>query len=377
LGYFATDIYLPSLPAIAANFHVGEAEIQMTMFVYLLSFAFTPLVFGPLSDHYGRRTITRIGLVITLLSTTACYFAQGINSFLLFRFVQGIGAGAAVIASRSMIPDLYKGRDLIRQYSYMTTGMPLILSLAPLIGGYLQEYFGWRSVFVFLTLYVASILAVSLNSEESLKTPRKRTLAESLQIYKDLLLNPAFMLFGLGMCIPAVGLFGYLTASPFLFQKLIGLSPSEFGFLAIYIGTTIMVASSINTQLLKYISVARLIRLGFTLIILAGISLFIVHVTNSLNKWTLLVPILVFFCCMPFSLANSASKSMTQIKEHFGSAGAILATMQFLFGSLGSLIFSVIPETNVLPLAICLITMGCLVQGTFTLGSRFESKEDS
>ncbi len=371
-GYFATDIYLPSLPAIAIDLQVGEAEVQTTMVAYLLSFSLTPLLFGPLSDQFGRKRIILIGLAISLVATLGCYFSISLPAFLFFRALQGLGAGATVIASRTMVPDLYQGKELARQYSYITTGMPLILAIAPALGGLLQEHFNWQAVFIFLTFYICVITLFTLTREESLKTPRRRTFQESCKIYKEILTQRSFLLYGLGMTLPSVSLFGYLTASPFLFQEVIGLSPSEYGFLAVYIGAAIVIASSLNTQLLHRFTPEQLIRFGFSLMILSGFSMLFFHFTYSMTKWTLLGPVTCFFCYLPFAGANSAAKAMSQINEHFGSAGAILATMQFLFGCAGALLFSWIPDRDMLPLALSFLLTGCLLQLTMSLATKHE-----
>ena len=108
IGYVATDIYLPSLPAIAREFAVGEKEVQATLAIYLLSFAFTPLLFGPLSDHFGRKKVIVTGLTITLFATIGCALSSSISMLILFRLGQGVGAGAVVVSGRATIADLFK-----------------------------------------------------------------------------------------------------------------------------------------------------------------------------------------------------------------------------------------------------------------------------
>ena len=232
-------------------------------------------------------------------------------------------------------------------------------------------------VFAFLSLYIAFILIAVMKSDESLLTPRRRNLYEVLAIYKELLRNRLFILYGLGMILPSFALFAYFTASPFLFQVLVGLSPSEFGFLALYIGAAIVLFSLVNTQLLKIYSIRVLIRFGFSLIMLSGLGLLAVHFFDILGKWTLLCPVLLLFCSIPFALGNSSAMAIGQVKEHFGSAGAVMATLQFLSGCLGSWLFTYLPETSCLPTAICLLVISCLCHVIFFFIPNVDKPEHS
>ena len=137
LGYVVTDIYLPSLPALSAYFHASDREVQITLSSYLLSFSLAPLIFGPLSDKFGRKKVILYGLFISIAATLSCLVAQTIQQFSAFRFLQGVGTGAVMIASRTTASDLFSGTALAKQMSLMTMLMPFVLAIAPVIGGIL------------------------------------------------------------------------------------------------------------------------------------------------------------------------------------------------------------------------------------------------
>lgn len=374
IGFFATDIYLPSLPALAKDFQVSNAYVKLTLFSYMLSFSFGPLIFGPLSDHIGRRKVVHLGLFLSLLATIGCALSNTIYLFMAFRFLQGVGTGATMIAGRSMVSDFFKGKELATQISYITMSMPLVLAFAPVIGGYLQEAFHWQSVFLFLILYILGICTITLNMEESLESESRRHISSMFNGYKEILSKPLFILFGFGVALPAIGTLAYLTFSPFIFQNVLGLSAAEYGMLSLAIGGSVMFASFLNVRLLKIFSVNTLLWVGSGCMITAGLILLLCHLTGMLNTWTILVTSMLYFFCFPFTASNSVSKSLGQIKHHLGGANAILTTAQIFSGMIGTLVFSFIPATTSLPLALCYLSVGLISALVLSLAIRYEDR---
>lgn len=377
LGYIATDIYLPSLPALSIYFHASDNQVQMTLFSYLISFSLAPLVFGPLSDHVGRKKVLLGGVFVAILATFGCLFAQNINWLIICRLIQGFGTGAVLTSSRAAVSDLYTGKALAKQMSLMTMLMPLILAVAPTIGGLLQETFQWQAVFIFLICHMVLIFLIVLFTPESLKNRSHEEASQIFSKFRSHLKNPLFLLFGANFVLPSLGIFAYLTVSPFLFQEVIGLSPAEYGSLALYVGATILVSGYVNLKLVHHFSVTQIICAGAALIVLAGSLLMVVYFANILTTWSLLIPSLIFFTCMPMCVANAATKSMSLIKSNFGAATALMTTVQFLVGALGSFIFSLISDETTLSLAGCFIIVGGLSLINLQYACRLENRIDN
>lgn len=375
LGYLATDIYLPSLPAIGEDFRASDGVVQLTMFSYMLSFAMTPLIFGPLSDQIGRKKVIFIGLFILMAGTLGCMASASISWLIFFRLVQGIGGGAIIISSRAMIPDLHSGVNIAKQLTQITMMMPLALALGPLLGGYLQLQFGWRSVFVFLFFYELLILLKMRFVDESLKIFSEKKISHAVESYKKLLSNKMFLIVSAGMVFPSVGLFSYLAVSSFLFQDLLGLSPFIYGSLSLFIGGSVMLSSFINRRLLDHHPVEKLLWAGVCVMALAGLLLLCVYLTDFVSPVTLLIPVLMYFSCLPLCISNSVSKTMTLIESSYGSASALITTSQFLAGSLGILIFTTLEQDSVLPLAMCFLVVSALTGGVFYCAEAFQKKK--
>lgn len=365
IGLFATDIYLPSLPAIAEAFQVDRASVQLSLFVYMLSFSFMPLFLGPLSDHIGRIRVLHFGLFFAFIMTLGCILSTSINWLILFRLLQGIGTGAIMIATRAMFSDFYKGRELATQVSYITMSMPLVLAVAPMIGGYLQEVFQWQAPFCFLLLYLAAAGYYALKMEETLES--KKHISTLFIAYREILSKPAFIFFGLGIGITSFGILAYLTFSPFLFQNILGLNPAQYGITALGIGAAVMSASYLNIRLLQIFSIPTLIQAGSLSMIAAGILMYFSTTTPFV-----LLSAMVYFCALPFTSSNSVSKALGQIKHYLGGANALLTCIQFLSGAAGSLLFSFIPVTSAKPLAFCFMGLGLLSSLMLYFAKRYE-----
>ena len=155
---FASDIYAPCLPAIAKELDTSISLVQFTMSIYMLGVALSQLIYGPLSEGIGRKTPMIIGLVIMTLGSIICVFATNIETILIGRLVQGCGAGACACLWRSVFRDSFSGENLAISTSHLVIFIMFIAPIAPALGGYLQETFGWFSNFIFMALY--SLLAL-------------------------------------------------------------------------------------------------------------------------------------------------------------------------------------------------------------------------
>jgi MFS family permease len=285
---------------------------------------------------------------------------------MIARGIQGIAIGAIIVTARAMVPDLFSGKDLAKMITCISMLMPLVLSIAPTIGGYIQEYFQWRIVFVFLLLYFGMLLVIIPKIPETLKTPRQQKFAAKsfynmFVLYKDLINNLPFVLYGLCSVIPLIGSFGYLTSSPFLFQKVLHLSPSKYGLLSLYAGGSILLYGVINTKLIKIFPLHKLLILGTVMVLLAGAWLLLSTYLGILTVTGIFLPVLLYYSCFIISIANATSQALTYITGGYGTARALLATCQFLAGAFGSFIFSRLPMEDGFYLACCFIVNGILM----------------
>ena len=161
-GQVASDLYLPSLPDIAVSLNTNSHLSQATVFFYMIGYSVSYLVFGPLSDAIGRRHPLIFGLTLCLIGTILCLTANSIWQLMIGRCIQGFGAGSGVVIASAIVRDLFEGSNLAKIYSYLGVSNIIMIANAPLLGGYLQHLFGWRSNFIFLLFWALFAFLVSV-----------------------------------------------------------------------------------------------------------------------------------------------------------------------------------------------------------------------
>lgn len=231
LGPFSIDTYLPSFPEMAASLGASQVEIQQTLTAYLGAFAFMTLWHGALSDSFGRRRVSLIGLVTYTLASLGCAFATRIEHLWLLRALQGMSAGAGMVVGRAVVRDIYEGATAQKMLAHIGVMFALAPAVAPMIGGWLQVAFGWRSVFFFLALLGAVLwLSSWWMLSESLPPGGRQPFAAGhlWQGYRQVLGNPAFLLWCVAFAFMFGGFFIYVLSAPVFLMQHLGRGETEF-----------------------------------------------------------------------------------------------------------------------------------------------------
>lgn len=231
LGPFSIDTYLPSFPEIGAQLAATQLEVQQTLAVYLISFSAMALWHGAISDALGRRRVILWALAVFAAASLGCAFATRIEHLWLLRALQGVSAGAGVVVGRAIVRDLYDGAAAQRLMAHVAIAFALAPAIAPVIGGWLHTWFGWRSVFVFLTL-AAIVLAFACWRllPETLPRERRQSLRPGylLRAYRRVLGTPAFLAATAALTCNFCGFFIYVLSAPAFLMGHLGLSEREF-----------------------------------------------------------------------------------------------------------------------------------------------------
>ncbi len=235
IGPFAIDTYLPSFHDIGTSLHATPLQVQQTLSFYLLPFAVMALWHGAISDALGRRRVVLVSLALFALASFGCVFATRIEHLWLMRALQGITAGAGIVISRAIVRDLFDGPAAQRLMSRISMMFALAPIIAPLIGGYLQEWFGWRSVFLFLSIAVSLLcLACWRYLPETLPVERRQSMHPAFlaRSYGRVLGSGAFLLIAGGLALNFAGHFIYVLSAPVFLMRHLGVS--EAGFLWLF-----------------------------------------------------------------------------------------------------------------------------------------------
>ena len=235
LGPFAIDTYLPSFHDIGQSLQATPVEVQQTLTFYLVPFAIMALWHGAIADALGRRRVLLVTLALFGLSVAGCIFATRIEQLWVLRALQGMSAGAGIVVSRAVVRDLYDGAQAHRLMSHMTMMFALAPAIAPVIGGRLQEWFGWRSVFAFIALATLAVwLACWRLLPETLPPERRQPLHPGYlaRTYWKVLSSPAFLFACGGLALNFAGFFVYVMSAPVFLMRHLGVS--ETGFLWLF-----------------------------------------------------------------------------------------------------------------------------------------------
>jgi DHA1 family bicyclomycin/chloramphenicol resistance-like MFS transporter len=231
VGPFAIDMYLPALPAIAADFGVTEAAVQTTLTAYFLAFGVAQLFYGPMADAMGRRPPLFLGLAIFAVGSLGAAFAGTIGSLAAWRFLQGLGGAALMVVPRAVIRDRHTGTEATKLMAMIMLVISISPMLAPLAGSGVIAVTGWRAIF--FALLLAAVLSVALLTfglEETLppENRRKPSLSQMLSAARRLLTDPVFMALtfvgGFGMA----SFFVFIASASFVYTQQFGLTPTGF-----------------------------------------------------------------------------------------------------------------------------------------------------
>ncbi len=272
LGALSIDAYLPALPAIALRFAVSAPAVQQTLTVYLFAFAFMTLFYGTLSDSFGRRPVILVSMLLYVLSSLGAGLAPNLGWLLLFRFLQGLTAGAGGVVGRAIVGDLFTGPDAQRTMSYISVVFGLAPAIAPILGGWLQAAFGWRSIFGFIALFSFLLLLICLRElPESLPRAQRHPFhfRHILANYWKVGCHLRFLLRCLAIALSFSGILIYVGSAPAFVLNLLHLSVTEFGWLFIPLIGGMTLGSVFSGKLSHHFSPTVMISSGYAIMALS------------------------------------------------------------------------------------------------------------
>ncbi|WP_427051784.1 multidrug effflux MFS transporter [Paenibacillus sp. TC-CSREp1] len=353
-GPLSLDMYLPALPGLADEFGSSASYAQLSLTACMIGLALGQLLAGPLSDVRGRRIPLIAGLVLYTLASVLCLVSPTMGSFIVLRFVQGVAGAAGIVISRAVVRDMYEGPELTRFFSLLMLINGVAPIAAPIIGGQVLAYASWRAVFILLSLIgVLALLTVIFGLGETLPVHRRSSggLKQTLLTFGKLIRDRRFMGYALTQGFAAAGMFAYISGSPFVLQKIYGVSPQMFSVCFAVNGLGIIVASQIAGRLAGKVSETRLLIAGLITAAIGGTSLLLSILADG-GLLTVLIPL--FLVVSSVGLINTASfaLAMGNQAKSAGSASALIGVMTFLFGGIVAPLVGLGGEHTAVPMGI-------------------------
>ncbi|MDL0102400.1 multidrug effflux MFS transporter [Campylobacter felis] len=357
----STDMYLPALSQVKQSFETSEFLTQLSLASFFIAFALGQLIYGPLSDVFGRKIPALVGIFIFIVSSLFCVIIDNIYAFIALRFFEALGGCAGVVIARAIVNDLFELKEAAGVFALMMVFSALAPMLSPSFGGLLLEYFSWHSIFA--TLFALGILLFllilfALKESAPHLGRQKFSLQKTKQAYAFILSDKKFLVYVSSMSLVLAAMFAYITGSSFVFVEFFGLSGQHFGLLFGINALGFIIFANVNAKMVKKISSEKILFYALIIMLISTLILFV----NSLikpNFWLFELSIFTSIALLGFIAPNSTTLAMARFKDHSGTASAVLGTSQFALAGVISFIVSAVGANT--PIILALVMLICVV----------------
>ena len=357
------DMYLPGLPAIAAEFGTETATAQFTLASFFIGLALGQAIYGPLADRYGRKPPLYVGLTLYIVASIGCALTPDLTTLIVLRFLQALGGCAGIVIVRAIVRDCCDTHTSARVFSLLMLIMGLAPILAPLLGGWILWFAGWRVIFVVLALFgLGCLFAVWRYLQETRPTDTRSSanIRAALRVYGDLLRDRHFIGYVLTGGLAHAGMFAYITGAPHVFIEVYEVSAQNFGWLFGLNAFGLIVSSQVNRYLLARYSTDAILRRANRSTVLLGFVLLAVATSGWGGLPMLLIPLLGYSIALGFTGPNATANALAHQGRQAGSASALLGALQFGIATLSSLLVGLSSGGSALPMAAIIASCGLL-----------------
>jgi DHA1 family bicyclomycin/chloramphenicol resistance-like MFS transporter len=373
LGPFSIDMYLPGFAGIAKDLNTTVANVAMTLSSYFIGISAGQLLYGPLLDRYGRKKPLFIGLLVYILASLACVFVKDIDTFIALRFVQAVGSCAATVASVSMVRDLFPVRDIPKVFSLLMLVVGLSPMLAPTVGGYVTDAYGWHMVFLILMfigiiiLFAAQFgLPNSYNPDPTISLKPKPILLNFASVLKE----PQFYTYAFTGAIAFSGLFTYVAASPILFMDIFKVDAKTYGWIFAFMSLSFILASQLNSVLLKWFSSEKIIFGALVTQAVIVVTFLISSINHLLGLYETIAMLFLFLACLGISNPNTAGLTLAPFIRNAGSASALMGAIQLGLGALASFAVGFFVKDSMVPMVVIMTISTLTALVVLSIGKR-------
>ncbi|MEP4380116.1 MAG: multidrug effflux MFS transporter [Alphaproteobacteria bacterium] len=360
----STDLYAPSLPHLPGYFDTDAETVQLTMALNMAAFAVAQLIWGPLSDRYGRRIVFLIGMTAFLFTAIGAALSQTIGHLLAARILMGASASVEAVIVLAVIGDIYKSEDSAKVYAIYGMIIALVPAVGPIIGGFVFEWYGWQANFILLTGIVAAVLLLAvLRLPETLVSGERVALRIGSVVtgYARLLSLPAFVSIALTLGLALGAIFAFITEAPFLLIDRHGVATRHYGLFQGAIVTAFFFGSMLSNKVVARIGVTRLFALGVVTASVSGL-LMLLAVAVGDTPVTLTAAMSVFAFALGPLFASAPVLAFQQAGDQGrGMSAAMLATFEMTGAAAGAFFVSQAPDGTAWPLAVCVAGASALI----------------
>lgn len=343
------DLYTPAMPAMTKALHTDAFHIKNTISIYLLCFAFGQILFGTLSDIFGRKPIILLGIGLFVVASFAAALTTNIYILLLMRALQGLAAASLSVICKAMVVDTRSGRALTNAYAYIAMVYGCGPIIAPFIGGYLFHYLGWRANFYTFAIYSSIVFILTVIFFEETHINRLPFVGQDiLASYKKMLIHPIFMDYILCAAIGYCAMVLFNIFGPFLLQQQLHYSAIAFGYTALFIGAAFLIGSTICRVALLKLNGNVILNSAILITLIASISMLVMAYTLPLNIFSIVLPIFFIVVAIGMIIPIVTSRAIKHFPENGGISNAVLGFTLYLAGGITTWLASFLRPTTMI-----------------------------
>lgn len=368
----STDMYLPAIPLLQKAWHQPLAIVNLTLVGFFVNYCVFLLIYGPLSDRFGRRRPLLVGIGIFILASLLCALSDNVVILIVFRVLQAAGAASASALALAITKDVYQEHERERILAYIGVIMALAPMLAPVFGGWVLTWFSWRWVFVVQgAIGVVGWIGV-FRMPEPLKTPVATGALKTAGIYLQLLRNRRYMGFALMMSMVVLPHFAFIGGSADIYITRLGLSEQVFGYFFALNAAAIMAGSFACTRLLRRVGSRGLMTAGFAGILIGGLAMLIPWLPGP---WGLALPMATISFFFGISRPPSNNLVLEQVDRHAGAASSLLIFIYFMLGAFAMWLISLDWTDKIHTIGVLGTAAGGIILGIWLLLPRMASRK--
>jgi DHA1 family bicyclomycin/chloramphenicol resistance-like MFS transporter len=343
IGFCALHIVVPAMPLLAEAFDDSPARVQLVLTLYLAGIGAGQLVYGPVSDRFGRRPVVIAGLIVFLAGTLLCGLAPSLTALIAGRLLEALGACAGIVLGRAIIRDVYEREAAARGLAIVMMAMSIVPGISPAIGAYLTEFVGWRATFAALGVFGAIVLALTVTRlGETNINPVRLDFVGMLRSSLSLLRSRAFVCFALCSACTTASWFTFIASAPQVLADA-GEPPSTYGLMILLPMATYMLGNAIAARFALRLGSLKLLLIGRLIALSAAVALALGYVGAGLGAWVLFLP--VALCEIGDGLSQPAvmAAGLSIQPRLAGTASGLMGFVQMTAAAIGSFIVAILP----------------------------------
>ncbi|MGF6754336.1 multidrug effflux MFS transporter [Paraburkholderia sp. GAS42] len=370
-GTFPLHVFVPALPSAARDLHASAAGIGLTITLYIIGLSAGQLVYGPLSDRYGRRPVLLAGLTLFAIASVAAACAPSLAWLELARVTQALGGCSGLVLGRAIARDSSGSTTLIRRLATLSIAMAIATAVAPVIGAQFVAHLGWRWIFITMSAANALVLLSVWRVVPETHVPSGEfRIRRYLRSYAHLLRTPSFLAYSIGGASATTGIYAFLSASPFILESHLGLSPQAFGFAYFSLVVGLASGQSAARRLAATLPARAALLIASAIMGAASLSLVVSYVSHSITLVSVMGPMIVMFFATGLSSPYAISSALDVDASVVGAAAGLYGCMQMAYGSLCTAFIGLAPNDPTITMIAALLLSSAIAWLAFRAAPR-------